>query len=167
MDIRVNQKINANYYNEYLDQWIAFVSLKRRLQIRIAGFAILAGIIIYICKNEYLYLGYITSGIGAILWYWFQKSNQNWITEQNKKGLNGLQLEVTFQDMQIESNAIGFLVENVRWDIIKKAIETDKGLFLILDTGKELYFQKTAFDTPNHIYKIIDKVKAINKKRKK
>lgn len=164
MDIRVNQRINANYYDEYLDQWIAFVSLKKRLQIRIAGFAILAGVIIYICKNEYLYIGYIISGIGVLLWYLFQKSNQNWITQQNREGLNGLQLEVTFQDTQIESNAIGILTENNKWDIIKKAIETEKGLFLILHTGEELYFQKTAFDTPNHISKIIDKVKAVNRK---
>ena len=68
-------------------------------------------------------------------------------------------MTMIFEEHQVQS--LGPFTEvNGKWDFFKQVIKTEKGLILIPENGISIYLQKTSFDDPLDIEKIIQKIEA-------
>lgn len=161
MEIKINQKLNKDYYEECYSEWLQFRSVYKRWEDKIGALSLIAALVVYLMNKELIYLsvGLITIGINML--YDFYSTKRKWIKDRLNSKVNNNTVTMIFAEDQIQS--IGpFTDVKGNWDFYKDIIESDKGIFLIPENGVMIYLQKKVFKNPKDIKWIINKIKTTN-----
>jgi len=158
MEIKVNQNLDEDYYEECYSEWLKFRSVYKKWENKIGLFSLFAALIIYLIDKELIYIsvGLIVLGIGTI--YEFYSSKRKWMKDRLDSKVNNNSVTMVFEDNQIQS--IGpFTDVKGTWDFYKDVIETEKGIFLIPENGVMIYLQRKSFDNQDDVKSVLKKIK--------
>ena len=157
MEIKVVQKIDKNYYQEFYTEWLEFRSVFKKWEDKIGILCIVIGIMNYIFSHELFYFAFAFLFFGLFMIYEFYASKKKWMKSRLESNVNNKSFTMIFDDYFVRSNG-PFTEVKSKWDYFQKGIETPKGIFLIPENGISIYLQKKSFENQTHIRKIIEKV---------
>ncbi len=157
MEIKVVQKIDKDYYEEFYLEWLKFRSVFKKWEDKIGISSILIAIFIYVYSKNLLFIsiGFLFFGISMI--YEFYSSKKKWMKSRLESKVTNESVTFIFEENQIQSNG-PFTKMMGKWDFFSQAIETEKGIFLIPENGISIYLQKKSFENQLDLKKIITKI---------
>lgn len=149
--------MSEKYYKEFYGEWLKFRSY-RKWQPLIAILLIMFSVFIFISFNSNaFFISLLFTGFGVYELFEYFNTRKKWLNERLASNITNKEIIIVFEDDIIKSKG-PFSNTELKWNGIAKAIETNKGLFLIPENGISIYLQKSAFDLEDQIKLIIDKV---------
>lgn len=162
MNIKIIQKFDKAYYEEFYKEWLSFRSTQKKWQDKIGVAALVFAIIIYFFVENFKLVSIGLAIFGIMMIYEFYSTKKQWLNARLKSPMNNQTATILFETKQIQTSGV-FSTMSGEWEEFNNAIETEKGIFLILE-NQSIYLQKSSFDNPNDITKIVQKIKIINAK---
>lgn len=158
MEIKVNQDLDKDYYEECYSEWLKFRSVYKKWENKIGVLSLFVALVIYLMDRELIYVsvGLIIFGMGMI--YEFYVSKRKWMKDRLDSKINNNTVTMIFEDNQIQSFG-PFTDVKGTWNFYKNAIETEKGIFLIPENGIMIYLQRKSFENQEDIETVIEKIK--------
>lgn len=159
MKIRVVQKMDEAYFREFYAEWLKFRSVLKKWENKIGFLSMTIALLVYFFDKSLWYISFGFFVFGLLMVYEFYSSKQKWMKARLGSKMTDQSMTMIFEEHQVQS--LGPFTEvNGKWDFFKQVIKTEKGLFLIPENGISIYLQKTSFDNPLDIEKIIQKIEA-------
>ncbi len=159
MDIKVTQKFDDNYYQEFYSEWLTHRSKYRKWEFKVGLLYITLAVLIYFLKVDFKYFSIALIVFGCFLMYDFYATKRNWMKDRQASKMNHKSMTMIFDEHQVHSLS-PFGEMKGKWELYIDVVETDKGLFLIPEKGISIYIQKVAFQNQADIKKIIAKIKS-------
>ena len=157
MEIKVVQKIDKDYYQEFYSEWLNFRSVFKKWEDKIGMLSISIAILIYLFNKDFLFITIGFLVFGFLMIYEFYSSKKKWMKSRLESKVNNESVTMIFEDNQIQSNG-PFTEMKSKWDFFNQVIETKKGIFLIPENGISIYLQKKSFENQTDIKRIIEKI---------
>jgi hypothetical protein len=158
MEIKVVQKFDEDYYQEFYSEWIKYRSGFKKWEDKIGMLSISIAILVYLFSKDLLFVSVGLLVFGFLMIYEFYSSKKKWMKSRLESKVNNESVTMIFEDNQIQSNG-PFTEMKSKWDFFNQAIETEKGIFLIPENGISIYLQKKSFENQSDIKRIIEKIK--------
>jgi len=156
VNISLKVRISEEYYKEFYSEWLKFRSYKK-WQPHVAILLLIFGIVLFIVFRNNFFIPILFILFGIYEFFEFYYSRNKWLKERLSSNITNKEIMIIFEDNIIKSNG-PFSNNELKWNGISKAIETEKGLFLIPENGVSIYLQKSSFDSIDQVQSIITKV---------
>lgn len=158
MRIEITQQINEAYYEEYYAEWLSARSRFRKWEHLIGFTSVLLSLVIYFADNT---MRFIAAGLlifGLLMIYEFYSSKRKWLNDRLKGNMKNAEVTMIFEEDSVRS--IGpFSEMSGTWSLFSDAVETKKGLILILENGVNIYLQKQSFGNQSDVNEILKRIK--------
>ena len=158
MEIKVNQNLDKDYYNECYTEWLKFRSVYKRWEYKIGVLSLFGALVIYFIDSKLIYISVGLMIWGILMIYEAYSSKRKWMKNRVDSKVNNNTFTMIFEDNQIQSTG-PFTDLKSNWDYFKDAIETEKGIFLIPENGISIYLQIKSFENQDDVKRILRKIK--------
>lgn len=161
-EIKVVQGFDENYYEESYNEWLfhrsKFLKWSDKLGFLCLGIGLIG--LIFIKSWMPIFVGMLFLGLSLL--YEFYSNKAKWLKDRKASKVNNQSATLIFEDEKVQSSG-PFSEAIVDWEFFKDAIETEKGLFLILENKTNIYLQKKSFERLEDVDLILNKIKQLKK----
>ena len=158
MEVSASWQTNNIYYRQYYQDWVKYISKKRKRAVPLALLIMACGGAISIScyfAGEYLFVigcGIMGVGLSNLIWYFFDK--RKWLRSLSSSDGTKESVTLTFTEAGIEHSG-PTAQGTVTWAGIKNIVEGNNGLFLIVQKGLSIYIPYSAIHPQGGVSNII------------
>ncbi|MGB5445635.1 MAG: YcxB family protein [Psychromonas sp.] len=136
--------LNRAHFEECFDQ-SALLGKKTTPRYKFMAFLVIAGCLILIYGTEQKTLGFFLIALSFVEYFSFRYRRAWWLMRQMWSRNSDNRITLTIDDLGVKIESL-YNNSQLRWDEVKKAVETPKGIMLFLNNGSTNYLSKATLD---------------------
>ena len=102
MEIKVNQNLDKDYYNECYTEWLKFRSVYKRWEYKIGVLSLFGALVIYFIDSKLIYISVGLMIWGILMIYEAYSSKRKWMKNRVDSKVNNNTFIMIFEDNQIQ-----------------------------------------------------------------
>ncbi|TGL31628.1 hypothetical protein EHQ52_17020 [Leptospira koniambonensis] len=156
MEINAKWKFSPDYFEQFWADWILYRSKYRKHVMQFSlgslflGISILTISLLIATKYSFLGLLLLTSGIGSLIWHYFDKNR--WFQIMIRESDLDSEILISFTEKGLKTQGKTSNGEST-WEGIKDFIIAKNGFFLVLQRGLSIYVPQYALSGDMNLIK--------------